>query len=227
MLQHGSMPIRLSIKIWPSGRRAVCREPETCPSEGSAARPLRWPPVSRWDQPERKLPWWSDCCAPTIERLSGCLALLATRSWRRCVEARGEILVYRAMLTFSICGLGVTPQNVCDAPSAERLTASVHKKLGRSDRPANSQPGSERHSRRLPKRQCSFSTALAKHADTCRLGRNIVDAQPCQFRNSEPCAHREMQHGSIPDSLPRGWIRSVEQGLRLFLDQKRYQPSEI
>jgi hypothetical protein len=41
MLQRGSTPFRLSIKIWPSGTRAVCREPETCPCEGSAVRRLR------------------------------------------------------------------------------------------------------------------------------------------------------------------------------------------
>src|SRR5260370_12712844 len=34
-----------------------------------------------------------------------------------------------------------------------------------------------------------------------------------------------MQHGPISDSLPRGWIRSVEQGLHFLLDQIRHQPS--
>jgi hypothetical protein len=34
-----------------------------------------------------------------------------------------------------------------------------------------------------------------------------------------------MQHGTISDSLPRGWIRSVEQGLHFFLDQIRHQAS--
>src|SRR5436190_7374884 len=34
-----------------------------------------------------------------------------------------------------------------------------------------------------------------------------------------------MQHGPIPESLPRGWIRSVEQGLHFLLDQIRHQPS--
>src|SRR5271165_7537822 len=29
-----------------------------------------------------------------------------------------------------------------------------------------------------------------------------------------------MQHGPIADSLPRGWIRSIEQGLYFFLDQR-------
>jgi hypothetical protein len=33
-----------------------------------------------------------------------------------------------------------------------------------------------------------------------------------------------MQHGPISDSLPRGWIRRVEQGLHFFLDQIRHQP---
>jgi hypothetical protein len=34
-----------------------------------------------------------------------------------------------------------------------------------------------------------------------------------------------MQHGPIPDSFPRGWIGSVEQGLHFFFDQIRHQPS--
>src|SRR5438552_6334454 len=34
-----------------------------------------------------------------------------------------------------------------------------------------------------------------------------------------------MQNGPITDSLPRGWIRSVEQGLHFLLDQIRHQPS--
>jgi hypothetical protein len=33
-----------------------------------------------------------------------------------------------------------------------------------------------------------------------------------------------MQHGPITDSLPRGWIRSVEQGLHFVLDQIRHWP---
>jgi hypothetical protein len=32
-----------------------------------------------------------------------------------------------------------------------------------------------------------------------------------------------MQHSPISNPLPRGWIRSVEQGLHFFLDQRRYQ----
>jgi hypothetical protein len=57
------------------------------------------------------------------------------------------------------------------------------------------------------------------------LGRNIIHVQACQFGNSEPGADRKMQHGPISDSLPRGWIGSVEQGLHFFLDQIRHQPS--
>jgi hypothetical protein len=34
-----------------------------------------------------------------------------------------------------------------------------------------------------------------------------------------------VQHGPISDSLPRGWVRSVEQGLYFFLDQIRHQTS--
>jgi hypothetical protein len=34
-----------------------------------------------------------------------------------------------------------------------------------------------------------------------------------------------MQHGPIADPLPRGWIRSIEQGLYFFLDQIRHQAS--
>jgi hypothetical protein len=34
-----------------------------------------------------------------------------------------------------------------------------------------------------------------------------------------------MQHSPIADSIPRGWIRSVEQGLYFFLDQIRHQTS--
>jgi hypothetical protein len=34
-----------------------------------------------------------------------------------------------------------------------------------------------------------------------------------------------MQHGPITDSLPRGWIRGVEQGLHFLLHQIRHQPS--
>jgi hypothetical protein len=46
----------------------------------------------------------------------------------------------------------------------------------------------------------------------------MVHAQAGQFRDSEPGAHEEMQHGPVPGSLPRGWIGSIEQGLHLFLD---------
>jgi hypothetical protein len=34
-----------------------------------------------------------------------------------------------------------------------------------------------------------------------------------------------MQHGPISNPLPRGWIRSVEQGLHFVLDQMRHQTS--
>jgi hypothetical protein len=34
-----------------------------------------------------------------------------------------------------------------------------------------------------------------------------------------------VQHGPIPDSRPRGWIRSIEQSLYFFLDQIRHQTS--
>jgi hypothetical protein len=34
-----------------------------------------------------------------------------------------------------------------------------------------------------------------------------------------------MQHGSIPDSFPGGWIGSVEQSLHFFFHQIRHQPS--
>jgi hypothetical protein len=53
-------------------------------------------------------------------------------------------------------------------PSTEGLTSGVHKKLGRCDRPANDEPSTECRSRRLPKRQRAFATALATHADTRR-----------------------------------------------------------
>jgi hypothetical protein len=56
---RGVRPLRLSIKACPSAARAVCREAETCPCEGSAAQPLQWPPAFRWDRPERRLPSWS------------------------------------------------------------------------------------------------------------------------------------------------------------------------
>src|ERR1700680_845522 len=93
---RGGAPLRLSIKSCPSAARAVCPAAGTCPCEGSAARPPRWPPTFRSDQRERRLPSWSDCCALTIGRLSGCLALLGARPLRRYVEVRGARLVYRA-----------------------------------------------------------------------------------------------------------------------------------
>jgi hypothetical protein len=34
-----------------------------------------------------------------------------------------------------------------------------------------------------------------------------------------------VQHSPIPDSRPRGRVRSVEQSLHFFLDQMRYQAS--
>jgi hypothetical protein len=127
--------------------------------------------------------------------------------------------------TFSICRFGVTPQNVRDSPPAEGFTASVHKELGRCDRTANGQPGTEGRSRCFPKRQRTFATALATNADAHRLGCDIVGAQPCQLRDSESSAHRKMQHGPVSNPLPRGWIGSVEQGLHFFLDQMRHQTS--
>src|SRR5216683_6223042 len=117
-----------------------------------------------------------------------------------------------------ICRFGVAPKNVRDSPSAEGFTASVHKELRRSDRSANGQPGAECHSRCLPKRQRAFATALATHADARRLGCDIIGAQPCQLRDSEPSAHGKMQHGPVSNPLPRRWIRSVEQGLHFIPD---------
>jgi hypothetical protein len=109
--------LRLSTKAWPSGARAVCREAETCPCEGAAAQPLQWSPAFRWDQPERRLPSWSDCCAPTIARLSGCLALLAARPLHRCAGGRAARLVCRATLNIS------DPPFWCDA--AERMQRPI------------------------------------------------------------------------------------------------------
>src|SRR5215472_2473091 len=83
---HGVTPFRLSIKAWPSGWPAVCREAGTCLCGDSAVQPLRWLPTSRWEQHERKLRSWLDCCAPATERLSGCPVLLAVRPWRRCAS---------------------------------------------------------------------------------------------------------------------------------------------
>jgi hypothetical protein len=120
---------------------------------------------------------------------------------------------------------GVTPQNICDSPSAEGLTAGVYKELRRFDRAANSQPGAECCSRCLPKRQRALAAALATDANTRRLGCNILDPQACEFRDAETRAYGEVQHSPIPDSRPRGWIRSVEQSLHFFLDQMRYQTS--
>jgi hypothetical protein len=125
--------------------------------------------------------------------------------------------------TFSICRFGVAPKNVRESPSAEGLTASVEKKLRRSNRPADGQPSTERRSRCLPKRQRAFARALATNADARRLRCNIVRAQPCQFRDPETSAHRKMQHGPVSNSPPRRWIRSVKQGLHFFLDQIRHQ----
>src|SRR5258708_30064129 len=82
---RGFTPLRLSIMACPSAVRAVCREAETCPCEGSAAQPLRWPPAFRWGRLERRLPSLSDCCAPAKERLFGCLALLVAPRNRRSV----------------------------------------------------------------------------------------------------------------------------------------------
>lgn len=83
----------------------------------------------------------------------------------------------------------------------------------------------EGRSRCFPKRQRAFATSLATDADTRRLGCDIVGAQLCQLRDSEPSAHRKMQHGPISNPLPRGWIRSIEQGLHCVLDQMRHQTS--
>src|SRR5437588_8201734 len=95
---RGVTPLRLSIKA--------------CPCEGLAVQPLQWPQAFRWDRLERRLPLWSDCCAPTIGRLSGCLASLVAPPSHLCVEAREEILAWHVASTFSICRFGVTPQNV-------------------------------------------------------------------------------------------------------------------
>src|SRR5579864_3265106 len=73
---RGVTPLRLSIKACPSAVRAVCREAETCPCVGSAVQPLQWLQAFRWDRLERRLPSWSGYYAPTIGRLSGCLASL-------------------------------------------------------------------------------------------------------------------------------------------------------
>src|ERR1035438_5204033 len=50
--------------------------------------------------------------------------------------------------TLSIRCFGVTPENVCDSPSAKGFTASVHKELRRSDRPRSEERrvGKERRS---------------------------------------------------------------------------------
>src|SRR5450755_2125919 len=93
---RGVTPLRLSIKSCPSAARAVCREAETCPFEGSAVQPPQWPPAFRSDQPERRLPSWSGYCAPTTRRLFGCPASLAARPWHRCVGVRGARLVCHA-----------------------------------------------------------------------------------------------------------------------------------
>src|ERR1700688_2862260 len=91
---RGVTPLRLSIKACPSAVRVVCREVETCPCEGLAVQPLQWPQAFRWDRLERRLPLRSDCCAPTIGRLSGCLASLVAPPSHLCVEAREEILAW-------------------------------------------------------------------------------------------------------------------------------------
>jgi hypothetical protein len=52
---------------------------------------------------------------------------------------------------------------------------------------------------------------------------DIVDAQTCQFGDSETRAHRQVQYGSVSNSHSRGWIRSIEQGLHFFLGQIRHQ----
>jgi integrase len=63
----------------------------------------------------------------------------------------------------------VAPQNVCDAPPAQGFTASVHKEFGRSDRTADDRPSTKCRSRRLPKWQRAFATALATHRKTRRV----------------------------------------------------------
>src|SRR3984893_10017889 len=120
---RGVTPLRLSIKACHSAARAVCREAETCPCEGSAAQPLQWPPAFRWDRPERRLPSWSGYCAPTTGGLAGCPASLAARPWHRCVEVRGARFVCHAASNIFDLPFGVTPQNVRDSPPAEGFTA--------------------------------------------------------------------------------------------------------
>src|SRR5215472_8247239 len=119
----------------------------------------------------------------------------------------------------------MTPQNVRDSPSAEGLTASVHKELRRSDRSTDGQPSAECRSRCFPKRQCALAAALATHADTRRLGPDFVETQASQFGDSKPSTNRKMEHGSISHALPRRWIRRVKQGLHFLLT--RYPTSRV
>ena len=132
-------PLRLSIMACLSAVRAVCQEAETCPCEGSAVQPLRWPQAFRWDRLERRLPSWSDCCVPTTGRLSGCLASLGAPPWHRCVEARGEILVCH--VASNIFDLPFR----CDAAERMRLPigSRVHRERSqraRAKRPAHGRP---------------------------------------------------------------------------------------
>ena len=136
---RGVTPLRLSIKACPSAVRAVCREAETCPCEGSAVQPLQWPQAFRWDRLERRLPSWSGYYAPTIGRLSGCLASLVAPPSHLCVEARGEILAWH--VASNIFDLPFR----CDAAECMRrpIGSRVHRERSqraRAKRPAHGRP---------------------------------------------------------------------------------------
>ena len=47
----------------------------------------------------------------------------------------------------------------------------------------------------------------------CPLKGQLVDAQPDEFGDAQSSGKAEIQHGAIPDAVPRGWFRSIEDGL--------------
>src|SRR5215469_5946362 len=93
--------------------------------------------------------------------------------WRRTC---GETCLPRSV-EHCRSAVSVAPQNVSDTPTTEGHTSGIHKKLRGCDGSSNGQPGAKCHSRRFPKRQRTFATAFAPHADARRLGCDIIDAQ--------------------------------------------------
>src|ERR1700730_5407772 len=119
----------------------------------------------------------------------------------------------------------MAPKDVRDSPSTEGFTTSVREHFWRGHWASYRQPRAQRRSRRLPQRQCPFSTALSEHANSLGLRTNIGDVQCGQLGDPKAGADRNVQQSPIPDSRAGAWIWRIKQGLNLVLlemgDQSR------